>query len=517
MGADEPGAGGGPDARRPLCLSRVWPLRKRPASSTDPIARGGRSDAGPPLVPLHLVLQPGARYRVGREEPFAEHGPLFEDRSLSGHHFTIAATDAGATVTVSYRDGRAEAERYVKVGAAVHRGRAPLAVAPGDVLRAGNSLFVLHRLPVHEPADTLSGRLVGHGPAAAALRADVRRFARSDQNVLVLGETGTGKEVVMRALHDLSGRSGAYVALDCTNLPDALVESEIHGHRRNAFTGAREDRKGLFQAAEQGTLAMDEVGDLTSDHQAKFLRVIQEREVRPVGSNTPVQLRDVRIVAATDKDLAAMVGEGGFREQLFHRLNVLAIAIPPLRERREDIPALVRHFIEGLGGAAAAGHAPLALSPACLERLLLYDWPGNVRELQSVVARAIESGPRRPAPTGGAIWIDLDAQSDEQLACPPGQPTAPLRPPAAAVASAAAVARGAVEADVARPTTREELAELLAACGMNMAEVQRRCGGANKARLAVQCGFDPEQPLKELRTLAERLLADREAGGSDGS
>jgi two-component system, NtrC family, response regulator AtoC len=213
------------------------------------------------------------------------------------------------------------------------------------------------------------------------------RVAPSSATVLILGESGTGKELVARAIHAASGRAaGPFVPVDCGAIAEGVLESELFGHVRGAFTGAQAARRGLFEEAHGGTLFLDEIGDIGPALQARLLRALQEGEIRPVGSNEVVPV-DVRVVAATNKDLAAAVKDGRFREDLFYRLNVVTIRIPPLRDRREDVPLLAEHFAAKLGRAEAAVTQPVR------ELLVGYDWPGNVRELENVIARALALNP----------------------------------------------------------------------------------------------------------------------------
>jgi DNA-binding NtrC family response regulator len=205
--------------------------------------------------------------------------------------------------------------------------------------------------------------------------------------VLILGESGVGKEVIARAIHGESERSGRpIIAVNCGAIPENLVESILFGHEKGAFTGAHDRHLGKFQEADGGTLFLDEVGELPLDVQVKLLRALQESEVDPVGSKRPVKV-DVRIIAATNKDLAKLVGEGRFREDLFYRLNVFPIDAPPLRERMEDIPALIKHFVTRIN--AEEGKRVLGATPQALAMLQSFDWPGNVRQLENTVFRAV--------------------------------------------------------------------------------------------------------------------------------
>ncbi|MGA1029004.1 MAG: sigma-54 interaction domain-containing protein, partial [Burkholderiaceae bacterium] len=212
----------------------------------------------------------------------------------------------------------------------------------------------------------------------------IESVAQSDATVLVIGESGTGKELVARALHDHSQRAAKrFVPVNCGAIPKDLIESELFGHRKGAFTGAISDRMGRFELAQDGTLFLDEIGDLPLDMQVKLLRVLQERTVDPIGSNKPVDI-NVRVVAATHKDLETEVQAGRFREDLYYRLNVLPVTTPPLRERPEDIAALCEHFAKV---HANPNKLPVELSERLMEELLSYPWPGNIRELSNLMAR----------------------------------------------------------------------------------------------------------------------------------
>ena len=229
--------------------------------------------------------------------------------------------------------------------------------------------------------------IIGQSEAIRRALQDVDTVAKADTAVLLLGETGTGKELVARAIHERSPRSTRnFVRVNCAAIPATLVESELFGHERGAFTGAVARRKGRFEAADGGTLFLDEVGDMPVASQAKLLRVLQEREFERLGA-TRTRKVDVRVVAATNRDLAAMVAAGQFREDLFYRLNVFPIRLPPLRERREDLPSLVQHFVDK---HSRAMQRPITSIPAStMEVLAQWDWPGNVRELENVIERAV--------------------------------------------------------------------------------------------------------------------------------
>jgi two-component system, NtrC family, response regulator HydG len=270
--------------------------------------------------------------------------------------------------------------------------------------------------------DELSGGVTGIIGSAPALRETLRlvqRLAPTDVTVLVTGESGTGKELIARALHDGSSRSGApFIALNCSALPAELIESELYGHVRGAFTGADRDRDGLFAAADGGTLFLDEVGELAAAAQAKLLRALEDHTITPVGSTQAVAV-DVRVIAATNRPLETLVAEASFRADLFYRLSVVQLELPPLRERREDVPALAAHFIANF--SERHGRPPLPLDEAARRALLAYDWPGNVRELRNAIERAV-------------VLADGTAIEVRDLPASIASSNVPLRPVDAAIA-----------------------------------------------------------------------------------
>lgn len=229
--------------------------------------------------------------------------------------------------------------------------------------------------------------IVSQSPAIEELLSRAQLVAQGDASVVIRGESGTGKELFARAIHNASTRAEKpFVAINCSAIPEQLLESELFGHAKGAFTGAVRDHKGLFQAAEGGTLFLDEIGDMPLPLQSKLLRVLQERQVTPVGSTQPVPL-DVRIISATHKDLKAEVEAGRFREDIYYRLNVVELFIPPLSQRREDIPLLAKHFLSRL---AAKYHKHInGFSPEAMEILVSAAWPGNVRQLLNVVEQSV--------------------------------------------------------------------------------------------------------------------------------
>ena len=229
-------------------------------------------------------------------------------------------------------------------------------------------------------------QLIGTSPKMQQVFKMIQRVADTDSTILVLGESGTGKELVARALHFNSRRQGApFIPVNCSALPENLLESELFGHRRGAFTGAVNDKKGLFQEADGGTIFLDEIGSMSPLLQSRLLRVLQEREVRPVGETVPTYI-NVRVLAATNEPLEKKIKDGTFREDLYYRLNVIAINLPSLRERRDDIPLLVGHFLRDKLDPNTG--QPLQITRQAMEALCAYDWPGNVRELVNAIERA---------------------------------------------------------------------------------------------------------------------------------
>ena len=270
--------------------------------------------------------------------------------------------------------------------------------------------------------------LIGRSPAMTKIFELVRKAARSDANILVLGESGTGKELIARAIHANSPRATqAFVPVDCASLPEPLLESELFGHEKGAFTGAVKAKRGLMEVADRGTLFLDEIGELPLALQAKLLRVLQERQLRHVGGTVQIDV-DVRVVSATNRDLREAVTKGQFREELYYRVNVIAIPLPPLRDRAGDLKLLAHAFLKRYGGVRVTG-----FDDAALEVLDAYAWPGNVRELQNVVERAcaladgdritrsdlpdylLQAGPARPTAPAGTSGSGLPTVGDLPL------------------------------------------------------------------------------------------------------
>jgi formate hydrogenlyase transcriptional activator len=229
--------------------------------------------------------------------------------------------------------------------------------------------------------------IVGASPVLQAVLSRVSKVARTDSTVLITGETGTGKELIARALHKRSARADrAFVSVNCAAIPQSLLAAELFGHEKGAFTGALQRRLGRFELANDGTIFLDEIGELPSETQITLLRVLQEREFERVGGHEKIRT-DVRVIAATNRDLEAAIAAGTFRSDLYYRLNVFPIAAPPLRERKEDIPMLVEYFVDRY--ASKAGKRIRRIHTELMDRLVTYPWPGNIRELQNVIERSV--------------------------------------------------------------------------------------------------------------------------------
>jgi Nif-specific regulatory protein len=319
-----------------------------------------------------------------------------------------------------------------------------------------------HRVPGGDDPD----RMVGDSAAMHAVLQQLQQAARSRSTVLLRGESGTGKELGARALHKLGDRrEQAFVKLNCAALPETLLESELFGHERGAFTGAVRMRRGRFEVADKGTLFLDEIGDISPAMQVKLLRVLQERTFERVGGSRPIEV-DVRIIAATNVDLEEAVRQGRFREDLYYRLHVVPIVLPSLRERREDIPLLVGYFLRRFN---EENGKDLKISSAAMDLVVGYDWPGNVRELENCVERMVVMARRE-------IIAPEDVPLPVNLTRPYAMPSVMPRAPMPAPMPAAASLPGAV-ADIERQRVVEAL---------------QRCGGV-QTRAASILGITPRQ------------------------
>jgi transcriptional regulator with GAF, ATPase, and Fis domain len=342
-----------------------------------------------------------------------------QDQAVSGTHFEIVASERGFLLRdLGSTNGTFAGDYQVR----------EVWLQPGNTIRIGQS--ELRFEPERGTVDIALSRSDSfHGILGRAVRmreifAILEKVAPTDLTILVRGETGTGKERVARALHRASRRhEGPLVVQDCGAIPRDLIESTLFGHERGAFTGATERRRGSFERADGGTIFLDEIGELDLDLQPKLLRVLESREIKRVGGARQLPV-DVRVVAATNRDLRQMVNEGTFREDLYYRLSVIQIEMPPLRERADDVELLAEHFLKEVSERRFPdGEARLSLSPGALRRLKTYPWPGNIRELKNTVERAgsLSDGPvlgvgditpsfqRTHVASAGAMRGDLDA------------------------------------------------------------------------------------------------------------
>jgi DNA-binding NtrC family response regulator len=328
---------------------------------------------------------------------------------MTGLEFVTRLRKAGQDVPVIMVTGHGSIEHAVSAMKAGATDYLPKPVRSRQLEIAVDQALELSRLrrenrSLKEEVRQLRGEqtVVGDSPPLKQILELIRTVAPTRSTVLIQGESGTGKELVARAIHAQSDRADAsFVSVNCAALPETLIESSLFGHEKGAFTGATRMVKGAFERADGGTLLLDEVTEMRADLQAKLLRVIQEQEFERVGGGTPIQV-DVRIVATTNRDLKAAVQEGSFREDLFYRLAVVPITVPPLRDRKGDIPALAHRFMQRT--ARSIGKVVDGFTPEAMERLVSHDWPGNVRELAHAVERAIILS---PGPVIGPEGFDL--------------------------------------------------------------------------------------------------------------
>lgn len=399
-------------------------------------------------------------------------GGLFDEATL-GHTPGLSRAHAG----VRLQDGAVFVRDLGSRNGTLVDGH-PVGVAQvddGAIIEAGDMLLVVttSRIGFVTPRNP---RLLGIGPRLAETLAEIERVAASGSPVLIQGETGVGKELVAAELHRLSGRSGAFVPVNMGGIAPTLVQSELFGHVRGAFSGAERAAKGLVMHAERGTLFLDEIGDAPADVQVSLLRVLQEREVRPVGSHEGRKV-DVRFLAATHRELSELVRRGTFREDLLYRLSRWVVRVPPLRERREDLPTIATAMAQGFAAA------PLMLSPRVCVALMRHVWPGNVRELASVIEHLVTCR-TDPALVDETPWLTARlAARESPLAEVPGEATVGVQP------RAEDAARGAVK----RPT-REAIAAVLADVDFNVAAAARqlRVSRSTLYRWFGELGIDPD-------------------------
>ncbi|HVN32119.1 MAG TPA: sigma-54 dependent transcriptional regulator [Thermoanaerobaculaceae bacterium] len=325
-----------------------------------------------------------------------------------------------------------------------------LAAIQQAVARASSTRSKNRNKVARAPAE----QLIGRSPALRTILTQVELVAHTDSTVLLLGETGTGKELVARSIHHLSSRSARpLVSVNCGAIQPSLIASELFGHEKGSFTGALHQRVGRFELADGGTIFLDEIGDLPVETQISLLRVLQERELERVGGNQTIRV-DTRVIAATNRDLEASVASGSFRRDLFYRLNVFPIRVPPLRERKEDIPLLVQHFLRTL--ALRSGHEIRSVDARTMELLQRYSWPGNVRELQNVIER-------------WAIVCDSEEISMDESWLPREPPPGPADP-------APSPGLPLNLRDYIQSVEREIIGKTLSAAGGNQSEAARRLG-----------------------------------------
>jgi transcriptional regulator with GAF, ATPase, and Fis domain len=354
-----------------------------------------RREATPATVNLRkckLVVIKGAQrgtefviagdvFRIGKAP---ENDLVLADETVSRVHFEIVRDAKGYLVrdmkstNGTFLDSAEVKEAYLRAGSVIKAGEVELKFTPFE-----------ERIEILPSEKEALGEMVGKSPAMREIFGLVERIAPTDATVLIEGETGTGKDMIARTLHQLSPRGDkAFIVVDCGAVAGTLIESELFGHEKGAFTGAVTARQGAFELASGGTVFLDELGELSLDLQPKLLRVLEQRELRRVGGTKTIKV-DLRVIAATRKDLRSEVEKGKFREDLYFRLNVVPITAPPLRERREDIPLLIDHMLLRL---ARSANETAVLGDATRAALMAHDWPGNVRELRNVIERALALG-----------------------------------------------------------------------------------------------------------------------------
>ena len=394
-------------------------------------------------TPKHLLLvEDEAPLRTAVAERLADHGyEVVQAESgeaaleaLADFAFDIVVTDLRLPGIDGTAVIEAAVERYPEIIGIVITGYGTVRDAV-EVIKRGAADFVTKPFQFDELRHALDGAIeqrrlksenawlreqlqqrysfegiVGRSRVMRDLFQTLETVARTASTILISGETGTGKEVVARAIHHASPRRGQrFVALNCSAIPENLLEAEIFGHVRGAFTGAIGTRQGRLEQAHRGTLLLDEVGTMSMSLQMKLLRVLQEREFERVGDNQTIKV-DVRVIAATNADLGRMVAEGGFREDLYYRLNVIPVTLPPLRDRREDIPLLVQHFLQKF--CNEAGRPVMTVSQAAMRPLMTYAWPGNVRQLENAMERAVALSGQRSQIEIGDLPPDIQQASD---------------------------------------------------------------------------------------------------------
>jgi len=435
-----------------LTRTDTKPRRSRMGSQPEPhLVIADHPDSG--IVGASRVIPDGGQLLMGRAAECCLPG-AFEDELVSRRHALIERHGDRMSVTdLGSRNG-------TFVNGTPLLGSVDVAV--GDVLAVGNVVVALITAPPSFPPPNIP-TMIGIGPALGSVAKEVRAAAQRDVTVLILGETGTGKELVSEALHRKSGRKGPLVALNCAGVSDALLASELFGHVRGAFTGAHERRRGLLEAARGGTLLLDEVADASATFQASLLRLLETRRYRPVGSDRE-QEADVRFLAACQPGIRAAVAEERFRPDLWARLAQWVVELPPLRERPEDIPALAREAASRFAGR------PMRLAPELSAALMRHTWPFNIRELHAAVQRALADAEEDILPLTAAVQRLLTEQATS------------LAPPATSArpATASASEPGWETQRRRRRPTKEALVEVLKTHHGNMTDAALALGVSRK-------------------------------------
>jgi two-component system, NtrC family, response regulator AtoC len=378
---------------------------------------------------------------------------VIDHRALSRYHVLVRVKPALSIQDLGSTNG-------TRIGTSLLKGGEPMALVVGEAFHIGPfSFLVVASAKQKHPGAASADPLVVDDPTRDGVSPLVREIAASPVNVLVLGETGVGKEVLAHTLHELSGRSGPLMRINCAALSESLLESELFGHEKGAFTGAVAARKGLLEAAAGGTVFLDEIGEMPLGIQAKLLRAVEAREVLRLGSTKALPI-DVRFVAATNRDLAAEVASGRFRQDLFFRLDGVTLNIPPLRDRRGAIGMLAMRFLEAAGAKSAR---PVKIAPEVFPALEGHDWPGNVRELKAVIERAVLLA------RGGEIEPCHLAFARSAVAEPRPAASAPAPAAAVTVSSVAEPGEDAILAMLTpeQRTDREQVMAALATCNGN--------------------------------------------------
>ncbi|MEO8698924.1 MAG: sigma 54-interacting transcriptional regulator [Kofleriaceae bacterium] len=418
-----------------------------------------------------LITHPlvGEEVVIGRSQ---ECDLVIEHRALSRRH-AVLRWRTGLTVQ------DLDSTNGVRMGRGVVRGGEPVALAHGESFHIGPFSFLVVDAQAAEPSTDRSGRdrLLVDDPTVDGISPLIVEIAKSGVNILIQGETGVGKEVLAHTLHEVSGRGGSFQSINCAALSETLLESELFGHEKGAFTGAVGLKQGLLEAADGGTVLLDEIGELPLALQSKLLRAVEAREIRRLGSTRSIPI-DARIIAATNRELATEVTEGRFRQDLYFRLDGVSLRIPPLRDRKHAIGALALKFVDE--AARRLGRADVRATPELLVALTAHDWPGNVRELKAVIDRAVLLS------RGGQLGSRHLAFS------PPTSGDVPVRAEpvtrAAAVVHEAAVPEGLEFLDAGEQADRARLIAMLEECAGNQTRAAKKLGIArttlvNKLRL----------------------------------